>query len=125
MSDLTKEQIRERLKTVNVYIGTTRTALFAAVAERKMRYIVYIWLFGDRVASRTVDIEKLEEDETTYTPIFDSINVAPPEKVMLPPKHDIENPIETLEGGTRLYGRISDAAGVSLTATICYYDNDI
>lgn len=122
MSELTKEQIREKLKTVNVYITTSRTAFFAAVNERNIRYIVYIWLFGDRVASRTVDIEKLEEDGTTYTPIFDSINVAPPEKVSLPQKHDIENPILTLEGGTRLYGRVS---GNSLTATVCYYDNDI
>ena len=53
------------MKTVNVYITTSRTALFAAVGERNIRYIVYIWLFGDRVASRTVDIEKLEEDGTT------------------------------------------------------------
>ena len=122
MSELTKEQIREKLKTVNVYITTSRTPLFDAVDERKIRYVVYIWLFGDRVSTREVYIEKLEEDGTTYTPKFDSINVAPPEKVPLPEKHDIENPILTLEGGTRLYGRVS---GNSLTATIQYYDNDI
>lgn len=118
---LTKSEIRERLITENVYITEARTALFAAVPERKIRYVVYIWLFGDRVTTREAYIEKLEEDGT-YTAKFDSINVAAPEKVMLPPRHDVENPIISCEGGTRLYGRVS---GNSLTATVQYWDSDI
>jgi len=123
MPALTKEEIRERLQTVNVYITTARTPFFNAVDERKIRYVVAITLFGDRVSTREVYIEKLEEDGTTYTPKFDSINLAPPEKVQLPVEgKDIENPIMSLEGGTRLYGRVS---GNSITATIEYWDNDV
>jgi len=123
MPALTKEEIRERLQTVNIYITTARTPFFDAVLERKIRYVVAITLFGDRVSTREVYIEKLEEDGTTYTPKFDSINLAPPEKVQLPVEgKDIENPIISLEGGTRLYGRVS---GNSITATCEFWDNDI
>jgi len=122
MPALTKEEIRERIQTFNVYITTTRTAFFDAVDERKFRYVIAITLFGDRVSTREVYIEKLEENGT-YTPKFDSINLAPPEKVQLPIEgKDIENPIITLEGGTRLFGRVS---GNSINATIEYWDNDI
>jgi len=122
MPALTKEEIRERLQTVSVHIGVGKTAFFDAVPERKIRYVVAITLFGDRVATREVYIEKLEED-ATYTRQFDSINLTAPEKVQLPIEgKDIENPIITLEGGTRLYGRVS---GNSITATCEYWDNDI
>jgi len=124
MPALTKEEIRERLQTVNVYITTTRTPFFAAVLERKIRYVIAISLFGDGVSSRVVKIEKLEEDGTTYTPKYDYINLAPPEKVQLPIEgRDIENPIIALEGGTRLYGSI--ATGVTIAATCEYWDNDV
>jgi len=118
---LTREEVMERLRTENVYITTARTPFFDEVPERKIRYVVYIWIFGDRVTTREVYIEKLEEDGT-YSLKFDSISVAAPEKVMLPKKHDILNPIISLEGGTRLYGRVS---GNSLTSTIQYWDNDV
>jgi len=122
MPELTKKEIRERLQTVNVYIGVGRTAFFTAVPERKIRFIVAITLLGDRVATREVYIEKLKEDGT-YEPVFDSINLTAPEKVQLPIEgKDIENPIITLEGGTRLYGRVS---GNSITATCEYWDNDV
>jgi len=122
MPPLTKDEIRERLQTVNVYITAARTAFFAAVDERKIRFVVAITLFGDRTSTREVYIEKLKEDGN-YEPVFDSINLAAPEKVQLPIEgKNIENPIITLEGGTRLYGRVS---GNSINATCEYWDNDV
>jgi len=121
MPKLTKEEIRDRLKVDNVYIGEARTAFFGAVPERKFRYVIYIWLFGDRVTTRTVDIEKLEEDGT-YTPKFDSVSVAATEKVQLPQTPSLTDPIIALEGGTRLYGKVS---GNSLTASVAYFDSEI
>jgi hypothetical protein len=120
---LTKEEIRERLQTDSVTIGTSRTALTEAVPESKMRYIVAIILIGDGTASRTVDIEKLEEDGTTYTMKFNDVPVAPADVRQLPTNYDIENPILVLEGGTTPYGTVS--AGSGLNATIVYWDSEI
>ena len=120
---LTKEEIRERLQTDSVTITTSRTALTAAVPESKMRYIVAIILIGDGNASRTVDIEKLEEDGSTYTMKFNDVPVAPADVRQLPTDYDIENPILVLEGGTRPYGTVS--AGSGLNATIVYWDSEI
>jgi len=121
-SPLTKEEIRERLRTKNVYIQVTRTPFFDIVEERKIRYVVAIWLFGDRVTTRQVYIEKRKEDGT-YEPAIDSVSVAATEKVLFPQgAYDIEQPIIALEGGTRLDGRVS---GNSLTSTIIYWDSDI
>lgn len=121
---VTREEIMERLKTESVTIGTTRTALTAAVSERKMRFIVLIRLHGDGVASRTVDIEKLEEDGTTYTMKFNDVPVSPADVREIPESDwDIDKPILVLEGGTRPYGTVS--AGVGLNCTIVYWDSDI
>lgn len=119
---LTKNEIRERLVTASVTILTSRTALTAAVGEARTRYIVAIFLHGDGSASRTVDIEKLEEDGTTYTMQFNDVPVAPADVREIPPNgYDIENPIMVLEGGTRPYGIVS--AGSGLNATIVYWDD--
>jgi len=124
MPALTKEEIRERLQTVNVFITPAYTPFFAAVPERKIRFVVAITLFGDAVSTREVQIVKLEEDLTTYTPKYTKISLAPPEKLQLPIEgKDLENPIITLEGGTRLYGQLT--AGVTVSATCEYWDNDV
>jgi len=124
MPALTKEEIRERLQTVNVFITPAYTPFFDAVTERKIRYVVAITLFGDGVSTREVKIATLEEDGTTYTPKYSKINLAPPEKIQLPIEgRNLENPIITCEGGTRLYGQLT--AGVTVTATCEYWDNDI
>jgi len=125
MPPVTKEEIRERLQTVNVFITPAATPFFAAVSERKMRYVVSITLFGDGVSTRELsNITKLEEDGVTYTPKYSKISIAPPEKIQLPIEgRDLENPIITLEGGTRLYGQLT--AGVTIAATCEYWDNDI
>ena len=125
---LTREQIAERLQTKNTWLTGTRTDIFGAVVpERKVRYIVGIWLNGDGVASRTVDIEKLEEDGTTYTMKWQGIPVAPTERVPVPPNwhFDLENPSMTLEGGARLYGKTGAPAGISVNSTTEYWDSDI
>lgn len=123
MPDKIREETRQLLQHDNVYIGTARTALTGAVVERKIRYITTITLFGDGVATRTVWIEKLEEDGTTYTKKYDGISVPPTGTEQIPKEgRDIENPILVLEGGARPYGRVS---GNSLNATIEYWDNDI
>jgi len=119
----TKEEIRERLQTDSVTILTSRTALTAAVPESKMRYVVAIILIGDGTASRTVDIEKLEENGTTYTVKFNDVPVAPADVRQLPTDYDIENPILVLEGGTRPYGTVS--AGSGLNCTIIYWDSPL
>lgn len=121
---LTRGQIMERLQTASVLIGTSRTPLTAVVDTRKMRNIVMIRLHGDGVASRTVDIEKLETDTTTYTMKFNDVPIAPADVREIPESgYDIEDPILVLEGGTRPYGTVS--AGTGVNATIIYWDTDI
>lgn len=120
---LTKEEIRERLQTDSVSIQNARTALFDEVGESKFRYVVLIRLHGDGVASRTVDIEKLEEDATTYTMKFDDVPVSPADVQEMPKSdYDIESPVVTCEGGTRLYGTTS---GGTVNATVEYWDSEI
>jgi hypothetical protein len=135
---LTREQIMERLQTVHVDVLPSRTALFRRfdpatavrayvddpVPERKIRYVVGIFISGDGVASRTLDIEKLEEGTpTAYTMKFRGIPVAPADHREIPESgYDIENPIVTCEGGTQLYGT---ASGNTLYVTTIYYDNDV
>jgi len=129
MPQLTREQIMERLQTDSVTIGTTRTALTAAVPDRKMRFIVKMMLHGDGVASRTVDIEKLKKGgdptaDADFTMKFNDVPVAPADVRDIPEgSYDLESPILVLEGGTRPYGKVS--AGAGLNTTILYWDNDV
>lgn len=118
-----REEIRERLQTDSITIGSSRTALTATVSSRKIRNIVLIRLHGDGVASRTVNIEKLEKDTVTYTMKFNTVPVAPADVRDIPNDWDIEKPIIVAEEGTRPYGTVN--AGTGVTATIVYWDNDI
>jgi len=123
MVKLTKQEIRERLRYAQLTIGTSRANFWTSdVPERKIRYVVAIFLFGDATATRTVEIEKVKEDDT-YDMIFDNIGVAPTEKVQLPiGSYSIEDPIIALEGGTNL-SAIADAGAPE--ATVIYFDDDI
>jgi len=118
---LTKEQIRERLRYAQLTIGTSRANFFASdIDEHKMRNIVAIFIFGDGTASRTVEIEKVKEDDT-YDMIFDNIPVSPAGIVQLPEdEYNIEHPIIVLEGGTNL-SAIANAGAPE--ATVIYWDN--
>lgn len=120
MPELDKTRIRDRLRVDNVWIGTTRTPLFDAVEEQKIRYVVAIHLNGDTSAQRQVDIEKLEEDGS-YTLKFGDVPVGANQHQELPGSgYSIEDPIIGLEGGTRLYGT---AVGNSLNGSIIYWDS--
>ena len=123
MVKLTKQEIRDRLRPAQLTIGSSRTNFFGEdVPERKIRYIVAIFIFGDATSSRLVEIEKVKEDDT-YEMVFDNIGVAPTEKIQLPiDGYDIEDPLITLEGGTNL-SAIADAGAPE--ATVIYWDNDI
>jgi len=118
---LTRDQIRERLKFKDVDIGTTRTKVFdAVVPERVKRNIVAIVLIAD-ATNRTVEIEKLEEDGTTYTMIFDDYNVVANSNAWIPPQYDLERPIIVLEGGTNLYLKATSA----IAGTVIYHDDEL
>jgi len=123
MVKLTKQEIRERIRYAQLTIGTTRANFFASdVPERKIRYIVAIFIFGDGTASRTVEIERVKEDDT-YEMIFDNIPVAPAAKVSLPNEHyNIEDVLIVLEGGTNL-SAVANAGAPE--ATVIYWDDDI
>jgi len=119
---LTRDQIRERLHFQDVNIGTSRTAVFSAVVpERKKRSIVAIVLIADGSA-RTVEIEKLEEDGTTYTMIFDDYNVGASSNEWIPKAGwDLEHPVLVLEGGANLYLKASSA----IAGTVIYWDDEL
>jgi len=133
MNEETLEIIRQKLRPKSVDIGTSRTRAFSAaeyhmhktnhvLSEQYIRYIVAIILIGDGSGSRTVDIEKLEEDGTTYTMNFNDVPIAPADVRPIPKNYNIEHPIVVLEGGTNLY--LTANAGTP-KATIIYWDNDI
>jgi len=121
---LQKEEIWERLKTESTWVTSTRTALFAAVAERQFRFVVGIWVSGNLQQTTTVQFEKLEEDGS-YTMKWSPIPVAPADFRQIPKgSYSITDPVVTCEGGTRLYGK-TDLAGSSLNVTVAYWDQDI
>jgi hypothetical protein len=121
MGKLTKDEIRERIRYVHLTIGSSLSNFFANdVARRVKRYIVAIVIYGDGVASRTVEIEKVKQDGT-YEMIFDNVPVSPAGEVWIPPTYDIENPIIMLEGGTNL-AAVASAAGPE--ATVIYWDDE-
>ena len=122
-TELTRQEIMERLSYAQLDITDERGNFFDEdVPERTMRNIVAIILFGDGTASRTVNIEKVEEDDT-YDMIFDHVPVAPANVVQLPPAdYDIQNPIVVLEGGTNISAVAS--AGTPY-ATLIYWDTEL
>jgi len=106
---------------MDVNIGTSRTAVFGTVVpERIKRNILAIVLISDGT-DRTVEIEKLEEDGTTYTMIFDDYRTGTTNSWIPPSGFDIENPVILLEGGTNLYLKASSA----IPATVIYYDDEL
>ena len=118
---LTRQQIMERLRIRQLTLSTARATLFAAaVPESRNRYVVGIWINGDGT-SRTVEIEKLEEDGT-YTMLFNNVPIPPADQVPVPEgwNFDIENPFMLCEGGTNLTAVASAGAP---EATIIYWDD--
>lgn len=111
----------EKLRIRQVTLSTDRADLFAeAVPESRIRYVVGIWINGDGT-SRTVEIERTEED-ATHTMLFDNVPVPPADQVPVPKgwEFDIENPFMLCEGGTNLTAVASAGAP---EATIIYWDD--
>jgi len=119
---LTRDQIRERLKYAQLTLSTSRQNLWTSdIPERVKRNIVLIRLNGDGTA-RTVEIEKVEEDDT-YDMIFDNVNVPAASDIEIPSSgYDIENPIIVLEGGTNL-SFIASAGAPEVT--VIYWDDEL
>lgn len=120
---LTKEEIRGRLQTESHWITRERTLLFtAAIAENKTRYIVAIWIKGNRQNADDITFERLNEDGT-YTTLFSPIPVGPADFRQIPEgAYDVEDPVLRLEGGETLYGTV---VGLSLNTTINYWDTEL
>lgn len=120
---LTEHEIRERLLVQHRDIITSRTNFFSsAVPEGKIRYIVQITLNGDGVTSRTVDLEKVEED-ATYTMLDEKIPVSPADVRQMPEgAYNIKHPIVALEGGANICGTVS---GNTVYGSCRYWDDDI
>lgn len=124
MMGLTKQEIWERIRTSCVWVTGVRTPLFAAVPERQWRYVVAMFISGNLQQTTAISFEKLEED-ATYTMEFSPIPVAPADFRQIPEgQYDIEHPIGSYEGGTRLYG-VTDMASLSLNVTVKYWDWDV
>lgn len=116
---LTKEEIRDRIRIQDIWITTTRTAIFnPAPPEAIVRNVIMINLSGDLQQNRAIDIEKLDE-EGNYVLKFSRIPVAPADFRQIPLNYDIEQPLISMEGGSQLYGTTT---GNSLQAMFHYWD---
>lgn len=132
---LTREQIKQQLRIRRTELSTTRKYLFGVnaaaslVPERKIRYVVGIWLIGDGT-SRTVNIERIKEDPSAVDPpadadctmLFPAVPVPPADQVPVPEgwEFDIENPFMLCEGGTNLTGKASAGAP---NAVVIWFDD--
>ena len=127
---LTKEEIWERLRTDSVWVTSALTQITplpapTTVPARQFRLIPMIWIPGNGTGQIGVQFLKLEFDGVTYTVKFCPIQVTATGLVQIPEgAYDVENPILTLEGGTRLFGQAS-LAGTSVNVTVEYWDLDI
>jgi hypothetical protein len=124
MRMVTKDEIREKLKTVETWVTTDWTAVGDAVADDAFRYVVALWINGDMQANRTVEFGKLAKGGTAPTDIstlWSPIPVAPADFRQIPEGgYNIEDPVTVLEGGTRLYGKVD---GNSVNITVNYWDS--
>lgn len=131
---LTKEEIRDRLITKSTWVTTDYTELAqvaAIVSERMMRYVIALFFNGNQQKKVNVEISVLNEGGTAgtaadHTVKFSDVNVAPADNPQIPQgEYGIEDPIFTMEGGTRgPYGR-SKTVAHSVNLTAVYWDSDI
>jgi len=123
---LSKQEIRERLKTVEQWVTTSWTAIGNAVSDDKFRYVIAIWINGDMQATRTIEFAKLAKGgnvPTNLSTLWSPIPIAPADFRQIPQGgYSIEDPVTVLEGGTRLYARVD---GNSINVTINYWDTGV
>ena len=125
---LTKEEIWERLRTDSVWVTQALTQLTplpapTVMAARQFRIIPMIYIPGNSSVNIAVQFLKLEADGVTYTTKFCPVPVLTTGVQQIPWTYDVENPILTLEGGTRLFAQCTQ--GTSVNVTIEYWDLDI
>jgi len=117
-----RKDAMQRLQ-IDVFTATTAgaNAWSSNIPEHKTRYIVALFLVGDGEASRTVTVQKVEEDGST-SDLFPKVPVPPADIVPIPKQnYDIMNPIIVLEGGTNLKGTVDAGSGVSVV--VVYWDD--
>jgi len=123
---LSKQEIRERLKTVEQWVTTSWTAIGNAVSDDKFRYVIAIWINGDMQATRTIEFAKLAKGgsvPTNLSTLWSPIPIAPADFRQIPQGgYSIEDPVTVLEGGTRLYARVD---GNSVNVTVNYWDTGV
>jgi len=123
---LSKQEIRERLKTVEQWVTTSWTAIGNAVSDDKFRYVIAIWINGDMQATRTIEFAKLAKGgsvPTNLSTLWSPIPIAPADFRQIPQGgYSIEDPVTVLEGGTRLYARVD---GNSINVTVNYWDTGV
>ena len=123
---LNKQEIRERLKTVEQWVTTSWTAIGNAVSDDKFRYVIAIWINGDMQATRTIEFAKLAKGgnvPTNLSTLWSPIPIAPADFRQIPQGgYSIEDPVTVLEGGTRLYARVD---GNSINVTVNYWDTGV
>lgn len=123
---VTKDVIRERLKTVEQWVTTSWTAIGDTVSDDEFRYVIAIWINGDIQATRMVEFSKLAKDGTVpgdLSGLWGPISIAPADFRQIPEgSYDIEDPVTVLEGGTRLYAKVD---GNSVNVTINYWDTQL
>jgi len=124
---LTVEEIRERLQTKSTWVTTSWTALFDAVPDRKVRYVVAIWVNGNMQSTDQIEFALLPQDGSVPGDLeekWSPIPVAPADFKQIPLGGiDVERGIIlTCEGGSRLYGKVT---GISLNTTVEYWDDDV
>ena len=124
-----KHEIRGRLNTDSKWILSTNrlvpTDVFgASLGEGVTRFIVAIWIPGDKANTVRTEILKKEEDGT-YTTKFCPIPVAPADFRQVPKgAYSIEDPILKLAGGCNL-AACMDTTGTSVNITVAYWDSDV
>ena len=123
---LSKQEIRERLKTVEQWVTTSWTAIGNAVSDDKFRYVIAIWINGDMQATRTIEFAKLAKGgnvPTNLSTLWSPIPIAPADFRQIPQGgYSIEDPVTSLEGGTRLYAKVD---GNSVNVTVNYWDTGV
>ena len=122
---VTREEIRERLRTESVWVTGALTPLYGVVPEETIRYVVGIWVSGNLQVTMSISFSTLKED-LTYETKFSPIPLAPTDFRQIPEgQYSLEDPFLSNAGGERLYAQAHGPVGHSVNASIAYYDDEI
>lgn len=125
MGSMTKAEIRDRIKRYETWITNARTLVVPAmVPQVRVRNIVMLELTGSQDQNCVINVEKLEDDETTYTMKWSNIPIAPADMRQIPLNYDIEQPLLRLNGGSYLYAS-TIPTGSSIQFMTTYWDEGL